>query len=191
MENQLLIPAQEKEAGTAYWQQKDYFNASKSYSKALLAINHLMKEEKFETQEQILTMINEVQLPCLLNLSACYLKQNCGYSNVVNFCTDALKIQDNNVKALYRRAIAYTFLDKFKEAEQDIDRGLLIDPENPGLLKARADLGKRRNAYLEKTKKIARKTFGADKVPTVFKVEESRPKWWKCSFCRRKAVKLD
>lgn len=191
MENQLQIPPNEKEAGNAYWQQKDYLNASKSYSKALLAINHLMKEQKFETQEQIHTMIHEIQLPCLLNLSACYIKQNCGYPNVVTFCTDALKIQDNNVKALYRRAIAYTYLDKFKEAEQDIERGLLIEPENSGLLKARRDLEKRRSAYKEKTKKIAMKAFGGEKVPTVFKVEESRPKWWKCSFCRRKAAKLD
>ena len=186
MENQLLIPQREKDEGTSSWQQKDYLNASKSYSKALLAINHLIKERKFETQDQITAMINDVQLPCLLNLSACYLKQNCGYQNVVSFCTDALKIQDNNVKALYRRAIAYTFLDQFKEANEDIEKGLLIDPGNEGLVKARAGLEKRKRAYKEKTKKIAQKAFGGDKPPVAFKVQETGSKWWKCGFCRRK-----
>lgn len=186
MENQFLIPVEEKESGSKFWQEKDYFNASKSYSKALLAINHLIKEQKFETKEQFDDMINNIQLPCLLNLAACYIKQGHGYQSVVQFCTDALKIQNNNVKALYRRAIAYTRLDQFKEAQKDIDEGFKIDPNNEGLHAVQNELIKRINAYKEKTKKIAKMTFESKSESKGKEAEVVQEKWWKCGLCRRK-----
>ena len=151
--NHLEVPSQEKEAGNKYWKEQNYENASKSYSKALLAFNYIIKEQKFTSEEQAISMINEIQLPCLLNLSACYLKLGFGYSNVVVHCTDALKIDQNNVKALYRRAIALTLLDQFKEARADIDKAIELDPNNKSLNKILADLNKRQNDYKVKTKR--------------------------------------
>ena len=177
---------QEKESGSKFWQEKDYLNASKAYSKALLAINHLIKEQKFETKEQVDDTINNIQLPCLLNLAACYIKQGHGYQSVVQFCTDALKIQNNNVKALYRRAIAYTRLDQFKEAQKDIDEGLKIDSGNEGFHAVQTELNKRINAYKEKTKKIAKMTFESKNEGKDKKIDVVQEKWWKCGWCRRK-----
>jgi tetratricopeptide (TPR) repeat protein len=185
MENQLEIPVQEKEAGNKYWQENDYLNAGKSYSKALLAINHLIKEQKFQNKEQFEDMINNIQLPCLLNLSACYIKQGGGYQSVVQFCTDALKIDENNLKALYRRALAFTRLEKFKDAQKDLDAGLKLDPDNHSFIKIQAELNRRINNYKEKSKKIAKMTFESNQVPTAFQVEQ-KEKWWKCRWCRRK-----
>lgn len=199
--NHIDLPGQEKDEGNKFWKDKDYLNASKSYSKALLAFNHLLRENLFKDEEQLIKMTNEIQLPCLLNLSACYLSLGYGYQNIVIHCTDALKIQENNVKALYRRAIALTNLDKFEEAKKDIEAALNIEPQNASLHRIDADLVKRKKAYKEKTKKIAKKVFEKEVTEvnkasddstvseTTVKSEKvvTKSKWWKCCrMCSRK-----
>lgn len=176
--NILELPLQEKNAGNEYWKNADYLNASKSYSKCLLAFNHLIKENKFENEAQAKQMIEEIQLASLLNLAACYLKLGYGYSNVVIHCTDALKIQENNIKALYRRANAHIFLEQFQEAKSDIFLALKLEPANDAVKKIKRELIIRENAYKEKTRKIAQKAFGGSKKPEIPAVP-----WWKC--CRR------
>lgn len=193
--NHLELPYEEKELGKKHWDEGDYMNASKSYSKALLAINYLIKEQRFTTTEQAEAMIKDVQLPCLLNLAACYIKMGYCYSNVISHCTDALKIQKNNVKALYRRAIGYTYTDKFKEAKDDIDLALKIEPENKSILRALENLNKRKTNYRSKTKKIAKKAFEASETkeasiePTPNLEDNKKIPWWKCAACRRKIKK--
>ena len=187
------MPKQEREEGTKFWKEEDYLNASKSYSKSLMAFNHLLKEGMFPSEHEARAMVEEVQIPSLLNLAACYLKLNYGYSNVVIYCSDVLKVQENNIKALYRRAIAYTFLDKFEEAQADITRAMELEPENGALKKIQNDLISRKNAYKEKTRRIAKKAFGGPEKNIVEATEPtSRPEkitnsvWWKCGFCKRK-----
>ena len=189
----LELPGEEKESGNKYFKEGDYLNASKCYSKALLAFNHLIREQKFPSEEDAKRMIEEIQLPSLLNLAACYLKFGYGYENVVTHCTDALKIQENNLKALYRRATAYIHLDKFEDAKADIEAGLKIDPESKDFSRVLSDLNKKQTAYRNKTKRIAQKAFGGEKKKTEeipSNTEENSLNneipWWKCGYCRRK-----
>ena len=191
--NKFDIPKQEREKGNKFWKEEDYLNASKSYSKALLAFNHLLKQGMFASEEEARDMVVEVQVPSLLNLAACYLKLNYGYSNVVIYCSDVLKIQENNITALYRRAIAYTFLDQFEEAQADIKLAMELEPENQALKKIQKDLISRKNAYREKTRRIAQKAFGGTKKEVVEAKDSDTSTeqitytpWWKCGCCKRK-----
>jgi hypothetical protein len=49
----------------------EFEEASKCYSKALHAFNFLLKQGMFEGEGQVMTYVDEVQLPYLLNFAAC------------------------------------------------------------------------------------------------------------------------
>lgn len=104
-------------------------------------------------------LVKEVQIPCLLNLSACYLKMKLSYENAIIHCTDVLNIDPENAKALYRRGLAHTELANFDEAAKDLKEARTIEPNNTSIFEAQNDLRKRINEYKEKTKKIARKVI--------------------------------
>jgi len=51
-----------------------------------------------------------------LNISQAYLKTN-KYGDVITNCTNVLKEEEGNLKALYRRGLAYTKLQDFEKAQ--------------------------------------------------------------------------
>mmetsp|Transcript_25543 Transcript_25543/g.44561 ORF Transcript_25543/g.44561 Transcript_25543/m.44561 type:complete len:190 (+) Transcript_25543:6323-6892(+) len=158
-EEKLQVPIVEKSKGAEFFKNGDFEEASKCYSKALLAFNYLFKQMMFESEEQLKNYITDIQLPCLLNLAACYLKLNYGYENVVTHCTDALKISPNNIKALYRRGIAYTHLSEYELAGKDLIAASKEEPNNPTIKQAWEELRKRKQHYKDKLKRIAQVTF--------------------------------
>lgn len=161
-EEKLQIPIAEKAKGTEHFQAANYEEASKSYAKALLAFNFLLKSQMFQSEDQLKHYIEDVQLPCLLNIAVCYLKLGFGYENIVTHCTDALKISPNNVKALYRRAVAYTHLSDFELAGKDLVAAAKEEPSNAAIQQAWEELRKRRQHYKDKLKRIAKVTFKSE-----------------------------
>ena len=67
-----------------------------------------------------------------LNISACQLKSE-RFEYAAKNCTKALEIDPENVKALYRRSIAFTELNELENAKKDIEMGLKIDSDNIAL----------------------------------------------------------
>jgi len=61
----------------------------------------------------------KLRLQCLLNSAACFLHLN-RYRKCIEQCDEALEIDCNNKKALFRRARAHRFMDKFDLAEKDL-----------------------------------------------------------------------
>jgi len=53
------------------------------------------------------------------------------HNEVVKDCTEALKLQPQNVKALVRRALAYEALERFQHALDDFRAVLLLEPNLP------------------------------------------------------------
>jgi hypothetical protein len=70
LEKKLRLPYEKKDKGNKLFREQSYDEAAKRYSKALLCQNHLLKEGLFESHEQATKFINEIQVPCLLNLAA-------------------------------------------------------------------------------------------------------------------------
>lgn len=138
-----------KDSGNAFWKQKNYENAKTQYSKALLAITHIFKEDN--TQTSTLKLVREIQIPCLLNLAACHLNLKQNYDTVVLHCTDVLKIEPGNVKALYRRAVAFIELGKFDMADCDIRKARELDPENEMLSQMQMNLRKIKKSFKGKS----------------------------------------
>jgi tetratricopeptide (TPR) repeat protein len=94
------------------------------FEKKLNSVNgekmHLLKlkADILETKSQIYS-----------NISICQLKTE-DYSNVISNCTNSLKINESNVKALYRRAQAYLSKNETDFAIQDLNRALILDPQS-------------------------------------------------------------
>jgi tetratricopeptide (TPR) repeat protein len=160
-----------------------------------LAFNFLLKQMMFESEEQVMAYVNDVQLPCLLNLAACYLKLNYSYENVVIHCTDALKIKPDSAKALYRRAVAYAHLCEYELAGRDLIAAAKEEPNNEAIQQAWDDLKRRKQQYKDKLKRIAKVTFPSEEahipdtpsLPTAPPVKESWLESFKALVCRRRS----
>lgn len=52
------------------------------------------------------------------------------YGHAIDDCKAALKLDTNNIKAFVRLAEAYEFLKKFPEAIENVDKALILNPNN-------------------------------------------------------------
>src|SRR5690606_32047171 len=100
-----------KDDGNFEFKEKNFKKASVRYKQALRLLDFNEKKKEIE----------ELKLICLTNLAASELKLS-KYENVIKTCTNALKIDENNMKALYRRAQAFMNLEEFEKSKQDFDK---------------------------------------------------------------------
>jgi tetratricopeptide (TPR) repeat protein len=70
---------------------------------------------------------NQIRADLYGNRAMCY-QQRWGYSEVVDDCTECLKLVPSHVKSLVRRAQAYEALEKYKKSLDDFDRATLLSP---------------------------------------------------------------
>jgi tetratricopeptide (TPR) repeat protein len=89
-----------KEQGNAYFRMKEYDLAQTKYTKAQLFIECA---EKDSWSPEELSRANEVKLHCSTNLAFVTLR-NEEYDKTLVHCNNALDIDPNNLKALYRCA---------------------------------------------------------------------------------------
>lgn len=82
------------------------------------------------------------------------------FGATLDLCSRALKYDPDNIKALYRRCIAYVGLHMYEEAWEDIQRALNIDPNDKASLQKAAEL----RPHIEKINKdysnVIKKMFG-------------------------------
>ncbi|KAK9494645.1 hypothetical protein V1508DRAFT_412254 [Lipomyces doorenjongii] len=73
--------------------------------------------------------LKELVTTCYLNRAACNLELK-NYRRVINDCAEVLKLQPLNAKAYYRSARACLAVDKIREAQECVDRGLSLEPQS-------------------------------------------------------------
>ncbi|KAK9377865.1 uncharacterized protein V1513DRAFT_435452 [Lipomyces chichibuensis] len=73
--------------------------------------------------------LKELVKTCYLNRSACNLELK-NYRRAINDCAEVLKLQPLNAKAYYRSARACLAIDKIKEAQECVERGLELEPQS-------------------------------------------------------------
>jgi len=113
-----------KEEGNALFKLGKYARASKRYEKAAKFIDY---DTSFGEDEKKLS--KQLKITCNLNNAACKLKLK-DYKQAEKLCTKVLELDSRNVKALFRRAQAYTQLADLELAEVDIKKALEIEPDN-------------------------------------------------------------
>ncbi|KAK3405356.1 hypothetical protein EUGRSUZ_K01672 [Eucalyptus grandis] len=113
-----------KNDGNSLFKTGKFWCASKKYEKAekYVQFDHCFTDEEKSS-------VNVLRLSCYLNNAACKLRLG-DYSGATKFCTKALDLDPCNIKALYRRSQAYLKSCDFDEAEGDINKALILQPEN-------------------------------------------------------------
>ncbi|CAI9776600.1 unnamed protein product [Fraxinus pennsylvanica] len=113
-----------KEEGNVLFKAGKYVRASKRYEKAAKYIEY---DTSFSEEEK--KQSKALKITCNLNNAASKLKLK-DYKQAEKLCTKVLELESTNVKALYRRAQAYTNMADLDLAKFDIKKALEIDPDN-------------------------------------------------------------
>lgn len=124
--DKLLVPYIERFNGNIAVQQQDYQLALKFYSKALFGLKMIFDGDKaafINSRQDAVKYIAEIEIPCCLNLAHCYLKTE-NWHHAIKYATQVLENDADNVKALYRRGVAYTKIGEIERARDDLEAAL-------------------------------------------------------------------
>lgn len=99
--------------------------AEEAYSFALGVIEQLMLREKPRDVEW--NQLGEKKIPVLLNFAQCRLMQKDFYK-VIEFCTEVISMDPDNLKAYYRRGKAHAGAWNIEKATLDFDKCISLDP---------------------------------------------------------------
>ena len=128
-ERQLMDkPTKEKlEAGKSFkmqgddlLKQKKYDEAINIYEKGLLQLFYTFSDDKEEDE-----IIDKIKEGMNLNCSFCKIKQE-KYEEATQYLNEAMRVNKENLKTLYRMGFCHFKLEKFDDAKNDIKRALDI-----------------------------------------------------------------
>lgn len=114
----LQVPYIEKKNGDEMIKENNYDEALKHFSKAIMAVK-LLNDENILSKEELEKYVKEVGIPSNLNISLCYLKQK-DWESVIAHTNRVIEFDKTHVKARYRRCLAYIYLNKFDQADEDL-----------------------------------------------------------------------
>jgi stress-induced-phosphoprotein 1 len=107
--NQLKGAALWKAEGNELFKLSKYEEAIEKYTQAVTATTDTPKNETDKA----------IAVDCYNNRAVCWMQQQ-NYRQVIADCSAVLAIEDGNLKALFRRAMAFEGLEKYRSALEDI-----------------------------------------------------------------------
>ncbi|KAE8886502.1 hypothetical protein PF005_g9880 [Phytophthora fragariae] len=147
--------------GNLFFKHGQYQRAAFHYHKALVYFEYVFTDTEEEEAQA-----DALKLKLLLNFAACRLK-TLHLDDAVHHANQALEIDADNVKALYRRAQAYRLKDEFDLAQQDITRAIELskaagDSQSTDamLVQEKTLLQAKMLAYKLRTKQVSAAMFG-------------------------------
>jgi tetratricopeptide (TPR) repeat protein len=109
-----------KTQGDDLLKQKKYDEAINVYEKGLLQLFYAFSDDKEEDE-----MIDKVKEGMNLNCSFCKIKQE-KYEEATQYLNEAMRVNKENLKTLYRMGFCHFKLEKFNDAKDDIKKALDI-----------------------------------------------------------------
>ena len=165
-----------KDKGIKHLNLKQYENALEQFIKCLCVFKYIkssntkwasgsgikdseltyIEDKGNNIQEQ--TEINLMIKNALLNISLVYLITK-DYDNTRKACDEVLKLEANNVKALYRKAKSYiddpkSLIEQYNLAEKLLEQACKIKPDNLEIKNALENFSKKLNEDKTKEKKV-------------------------------------
>lgn len=148
-EERIEAAKERKERGNESYKKKNWRDACTHYD---IGLSYLPPEYVMQVEGNHLDQVNQVRIPLLVNLSACKMQTE-DWNGVILDTTEALVTGGENLKALYRRALARFKLGQTDEAEEDIRMVLEREPKDPAALKLMRDIQQEREQILQSQKK--------------------------------------
>uniref|UniRef100_A0A6B2L8Q0 peptidylprolyl isomerase n=1 Tax=Arcella intermedia TaxID=1963864 RepID=A0A6B2L8Q0_9EUKA len=149
----LEAAANKKEHGNKLFVDLDYANAVRRYTQALELVQSLYDETPEQKDEA-----NKLKVQCYLNIAGCLQKVQ-GFQKAVENCKQALDIEPDNAKALFRRGQAYFELKEFELARDDLTKADKLTPGNKQILHLLARSKNEITKRQEREKKMYSKMF--------------------------------
>ena len=128
--------------------------AAARYAKALSHCAKFVDLNPEDVQE-----VDALRLTLNLNMALAYSKME-QYEAALRYVNDALTLDAQHFKALYRRASIYYELKKWEGCRGDIKAALVQEPANKPLLKLQQKVDAQLQRQKQKEKKMAQKMFG-------------------------------
>jgi FK506-binding protein 4/5 len=152
-EEKMTAAAKAKEEGNELYKQGKYQRAIKKYKKvgSFLDSDYSFTDEEKEQAKPL-------KVTAHLNISACNLKMK-NYRSCIENCDKALKLDANNVKALFRKGQALSALIEWKDAEECLNKALSLDSQNKEIQREIALLKRKVAEQDKKDKKIYANIF--------------------------------
>lgn len=131
--DRMRLVVKNKEEGTELFKGGNFRPAAARYHKAL---THIAKFFDLGPDDQ--KEIQALKITLWLNLASCYLKLE-QYDRVFQHCNDTLEAEPANVKALYRRSIAYEAKKDWEKAFADVRKCQELNDTEDKLVTKAAD----------------------------------------------------
>ncbi len=143
-----------KEEGNGAFKNGNVLRALRKYEKAL----ELVKSEEGMSDDERRSA-KDLTLKVNGNMALIYLKKK-EYEKCVEKATLVIKEDENNLKALGRRGMAYSLSGSYEKAKKDLLKAKKIEPTDKFVLKAIKENKRKIKMYREKQKKLYGNMFG-------------------------------
>ncbi|NWX51928.1 PPID isomerase, partial [Steatornis caripensis] len=143
-----------KNIGNTFFKSQNWAVAAKKYSKSLRYVE--ASEAVAEAADK--PKLKTVALTCVLNIGACKLKL-LDWQGAIESCSEALKIDPANTKALYRRAQGWQGIKDLDQALADLKKAHEIAPEDKAIQTETLRIKQKIKAQKEKEKAAYAKMF--------------------------------
>ncbi|UYV78225.1 PPID [Cordylochernes scorpioides] len=147
-----------KGAGNHFYKKEDYVKAGAKYKKALRYLNKIEEDKGGELSPEEETKLNKYILPCILNNAACKLKLKL-YEEALEECNEALDLDSENPKALFRRGQANHGRRDYDRSLADLQAALKLAPTDKAIQAEMVAVKGEQQAYRAKEKKAYAKLF--------------------------------
>ncbi|XP_015782732.1 peptidyl-prolyl cis-trans isomerase D [Tetranychus urticae] len=119
-----------KAAGNKFYMKEAFTTACSKYAKALRYLNKLHDEDKMNKEDE--KRVTELQFQCLLNSTACKIKLK-RYNEALIDCDEALDLEPENIKALFRKGQALHGIRDYEAALKSLKRAQKLSPNEKAI----------------------------------------------------------
>lgn len=146
-----------KNAGNQFYKAKDFKKAVQKYKKAGRYIDHL-RESMGATEDDEEEEIRKVEVPCCLNIAAAMIAEK-KWDEAKKECDKVIEIQEDNIKALFRRGQCHLGKRDYDLALIDLNKAKELEPNDKGIQNEIAKTKKAKMEYAKKEKQMYSKMF--------------------------------
>eukprot|EP00771_Trimastix_marina_P001703 gnl/Trimastix_PCT/2794.p1 GENE.gnl/Trimastix_PCT/2794~~gnl/Trimastix_PCT/2794.p1 ORF type:complete len:205 (-),score=41.46 gnl/Trimastix_PCT/2794:80-664(-) len=114
---------QEKEQGNQFFRAKEWKRAAFAYLQALACIR------TGRTNPEVPQEVKDLKIRLHSNLAACYLALK-NYARCIENAEEVLRLEPNNVKAIYRKGSAYLEMNELDRARTELRRAIEMSPRS-------------------------------------------------------------
>lgn len=118
-----------KEVGVKLFKESRHVDAFHKFSKACKILITLEPIPDLELDKSLEKNINTLRIILYNNLAGCHMLRK-NYEHVITLCNKILEKDENNIKALYRRGVAYGKLRNIENAVPDLKKVIRLEPHN-------------------------------------------------------------